>query len=211
MKRISILFLTLLAFVVVACGTEQSSPEASPTATPEPTATPTATPDPTAAATDDDDEDGTGSGAPNELAAILPSEVDGISIEYEYTTGPDLGDESEMDDEGREFLERIGGDVNRMSSAFGFGIDQAAGSFITILAFRIPGADEQAMLDEFRAALADDESDVEFSEATVGGKDVLAASSAEQGTSYLYADDDTLIVVGATTTELADAALAEIP
>lgn len=207
MNRISIVVIALLALVLVACGTEQSSPTdvASPTPTPTPEATAEPTAEPTADATDDF------SSEPNELAAILPTEVNGIAIEYEYASGPDFGDGEEMDDESREFLERVGGDIDRMTSAFGFGLDAEAGSFITIIAFRIPGADEEAMLEEFRASIADEESGFEFSEATVAGKQVVAASSAEQGTTYLYANNDTLFAIGGTTPELAEAALSQIP
>lgn len=211
MNRITILLVTLLALVVVACGgPEQATPTetatATPTPTPEPTEEPTATADPTSDATDD----GFGS-EPNELADVLPTEVEGIAIEYEYATGPDFEDGEEMDDDAREFLERVGGDIDQMTSAFGFGLDAEAGGFITIIAFRIPGADEQAMLEEFRASIADEESGFEFADETIDGKSVVAASSAEQGTTYLYADDDTLFAIGGTTPELAQAALSQIP
>lgn len=211
MKRISILLVALLALVTVACGSEQTTPTGSPDTTPAPTVEATESPAESPAETSEATDDGEGTSEPNELAEVVPTEVDGIEIEYEFATGADFEDGDEMDPEARDFLEQVGGDVDRMSSALGLGLDAEAGRFVTIIVFRIPGADEQALLDQFEATLTDDEAGLEFTTATVEGKEVLTATSAEQGTLYLYAQNDTLFAIGGTTPELGEAALSQIP
>jgi hypothetical protein len=211
LKRISILLVALLALVTVACGSEQTTPSETPETTPTPTVEATESPSATADSTDEATDDGEGTSEQNELADIVPTEVDGIAVEYEFATGADFEDGTEMDPEAREFLDQVGGDVDRMSSALGLGLDAEAGRFVTIIVFRIPGADEQALLDQFEATLADDEAGLEFAPASVDGKQVLTATSEEQGTLYLYADDDTLFAIGGSTPELGEAALSEIP
>jgi hypothetical protein len=215
------LLLALLAMAMAgalaACGGGPSpSPEQGATASPVTIATEsaTATEDASPRATDDDDDDdgSDDSGEPNELAEVLPQEVGGIALTYQFDDGDDLL-EGEGSPEADDLLDRVGADSDDVSSAFGFGADQENGAVISILAFRVPGADEDRLRDEFLRTIEEEaEAEQTATEGTVGGKDVVILEREDQvGTGYLYTRGDIVFVVGATSEDLAEEALSQLP
>lgn len=191
--------LVLLAIILAACPSGQG---ASPAATPSPTPVPAV-------------DDGEGAGASfaagaGDLDAVLPDEVGGISIEYESASGKEAFGSEGMTPEAIEFFERVGATPSDITMAFGFGVDQEGGDFISIWAFRVGGANEDQLLDAFRDTIEEEGQTV--TESNVAGKDVLVFEEDEIGsTSYLYGRGDVVFMVGATSQELAEEALSQLP
>ena len=199
----------LFAAVLAAC----TSTGASPTAEAEPTTEATATAEPEATATPEETagaeptlEEGAG-----DLASVLPDEVGGITIEYQSASGEQAFGSEGMTPEARAFLEAVGGDASNISSAFGFGFNQETGAGLSIVAFRISGADEGRLRDEFRAVMEQEGTEV-ITETSLGGKDVLAFGPAESEPSgFMYVKDDTVFIVGGSPPELMEEAISALP
>jgi hypothetical protein len=207
LNRIMIL-LALLALVVVGCAEQAASPSASESATSE--ATPSE--EPSEEPTEEESEapqESLGEGA-GDLDDVLPDEVGGVTIEYQHTSGEDvLGGEGSTP-EAVEFFERVGAETSDISSAFGIGFDAESGAAVTIIAFRVEGADEGQLRTEFLATLAEEESTV-TEEQTIGGKSVVAFGEAEASQGYVYVNDDVVFVVGGEPLTLAEEALGLLP
>ena len=200
MKRITLILLTLLAFFVAACSSDQAGSSADESAAAEQTNE--ATPEPAAETTP---EPGAG-----DLAGLLPTEIGGIPIEYESSSGQDVIGSEGVTPEAQEFFDRVGAEPSDLSSAFGIGIDQEAGGVITIGAIRVAGADEDTLRDEFRASI-EDQGDV-VTEGNVGGKDVLIIGEDEtEGSGYFYVKGDVVFIVGGSPASLAEEALSQLP
>jgi hypothetical protein len=204
-KRILIL-LALVAVVAAACSSG-SSPEASAS---ESEAVATATPEPSIDAGESlgslpSFDEGAG-----ELAAVLPTEVSGIPITYESSTGVEgLG---ETTPEERAFIERLNIDPSQVSFAFGTGGDfTSTDGYIVLTATRVPGVDTDTLRDEFIAVI-EGEGDATATEQNVGGKTVHAFGSEEEGgVGYLYVKGDIVFSVFTFPTELAEDVLATLP
>jgi hypothetical protein len=192
----------LIAFVIAAC-TAGASPGDEPTEEPTPTPTPATEPS----------EDGSGpSFAPGagDLDSILPDEVGGITLEYQFAEGPGVLGSEGITPEVQDFLDRVGADMDDVSSAIGIGIDEAGG-IVSIFAIRVGGADSDSLRDEFRQVMEEDADSV-FTEANVGGKDVLAFGTAgQEADGFMYVHDDVVFMVGASTPELSEEALSLLP
>lgn len=208
MKRISILLVLLLAFVVAACSSEQAA-SATPEATPE--ATEEATPEPTAEPTESEESDeptesdgvALPSGMPNmnadpELEGRLPDSVGGESLQV-FSFGGEwidaMGGQG-ADPSFQAFLDSLGAEASDITMAIAAPMSAGEGNFVSITAFRVRGASEDQLRDEFMAS-AEDAGDVTgFSEESIGGKDVLVAAdpTGELGGAsfYLYSKDDTI-------------------
>ena len=216
MKRISILLIALLAFVVAAC----SSGEASPSATSsEPAATEEATPEPTESESEEP------SGAPEsavaipsfdtdadpELAARFPDTVGGEPLEIQSFGGDLFAAGAGSDPTFDAFLDSVGADLDDVTVAFGG--SASAGAALSVGAFRIEGANEDDLEREFIAA-SEEAGDVsDLSQASVGGKDVWTAAdpSGETGTSVcLYTKDDTVYFLTGTEEQVSEI-LAALP
>lgn len=158
--------------------------------------------------------DGTGASfvpGAGSLDGILPDSVGGITLEYQYADGQAVLGSEGVTPEVQDFLNRVGGSIDGVSSAFGIGSDQAAGSFISIFAIRVAGADEGRLRDEFRQVMGEGSDNV-FTEANVGGKNVLAFGAAgAEPDGYLYVKGDVVFTVGASTPELNEAVLSQLP
>lgn len=196
---------TLIAFLIAAC---TGAPAVDETPSEEPTDTPTPATEPS--------EDGSAASfAPGggDLDSILPDEVGGIAIQYQFTEGQGvLGSEGVTPDV-QDSLDRMGADMDDVSLAFGYGIDQASGGYVSIFAIRVAGADGGTLREEFRRSMVEDSDNV-FTEATVGGKDVLAFASGtetEEADGYMYVHDDVVFMVGGSTPELSEEALSLLP
>jgi hypothetical protein len=190
----------LVAVLIAACS---SSP--SPTEEPTPTATPTVEPSEDAGI-QPSFEPGAGS-----LDSVLPDEVGGITIEYQFAEGQAILGSEGITPEVQDFLDRVGSNMDDVSSAIGVGVDQASGGFLSIFAIRVAGADSGALSDEMQQTMEQD-SDSVFTEANVGGKDVLAFGTAGQTPDgFMYVHADIVFLVGASTPELSEEALSLLP
>ena len=147
----------------------------------------------------------------SELDAILPHEVDGIAIEYNFDSGAAAMGSEAVPPESQAIFDRLGADVNDVSTAFGLAVDPADNTrIITIVAFRVAGADEGQLRQEFRASM-EQEGNV-FTEENVGGKNVLAyRPEGAQADSYLYVKSDIVFLAGAYPVELAVEVLSALP
>jgi len=208
-----ILLLTLVVLLLAACSSEGEGASATQTASADTGASDEpdseATPEPD---TGTDTEPTLQPGA-GDLAGILPTEIGGITIEYESSSGQDVMGSEGMTPEAQEFFDRVGADADDLSSAFGFGFDQEAGSGISIIAFRIAGADEGRLRDEFRRTLEEDDTQT-LSDENVAGKDVIALGGDEgtaEATGYVYVKNDIVFIIGGSPISLAEEALAELP
>jgi hypothetical protein len=199
--RVSAVALVLLLFVAACTSDAGPDADATPTAEPTPEATPESTPAP---------EPTLGEGA-GDLAAILPTEVGGLTIEYQHSSGAAVLGSDAVTPEARAFFDSVGAEPSDLSSAFGIAFDQEAGSVLTIIAFRVAGADEGQLRDEFLTVL-EAEPDQEVSEESLGGKDVLAFGAVPSDSqAYLYVQDDVIYIIGGQPLALAEEALAALP
>lgn len=196
MKRISILLIALLAFVVAACSSGESSPSSTPS---EPVATEEATPEPTESEEPSEAPESVvaipsfDTDADPELAARFPDTVGGEPLEIQSFGGDLFSSMGGSDPTFDAFLDSVGADLDDVTVAFGG--SASAGAALSVGAFRIVGANEDDLEREFIAASeeAGDVSDLE--QASVGGKDVWTATdpSGETGMSvFLYTKDDTV-------------------
>jgi hypothetical protein len=210
-KRASTLPLVfaLMLLVAAACSSG-SSPAASVSEAPESEAVATATP---AASIDAGEstialpsfEEGAG-----ELADVLPTEVGGIAITYESSTGAEgMGD---MTPEEQAFIDRIGVDPSQVAFAFGSGGDfTGEDGYIIITATRVPGVDTNTLRDEFIAVL-EEEGESTAVEQTISGKTVHAFGSEEEGSlGYPYVTGDIVFSVFALPADLAEEVFAALP
>ncbi len=198
MKRISILLVSLLALVVVACSSDQG---ASPSAS-EAAGTAEATTAPSSAAAEPTDALPSGSamaipsfdlnGDP-ELAGRFPDTVGGQPLEVQSFRGDTFASFGGADPSFEAFLDSIGAEMEDVSVAFGGAM--AGESALTVGAFRVLGASEEELEREFIAA-SEEAGDVSgATRTTISGKDVWTASdpTGESGlTVFIYTKDDTL-------------------
>ena len=204
MKRIVIAAMAMLSILLAACAGNEGTESAEPTPEPTPEATATPSEEP---ATEVSPSLAEGAG---ELADVLPEEVGGISIQYQSSSGEAVLGSEGMTPETQEVFDRLGAEPSDLSSAFGFGVDATAGSVISIVAFRVSGADEGQLRDEFIATF--EQQGQTGTEQSLGGKDVLAFSAeGTTGSGFLYVHGDTVFIVAGEPVALAEEALAALP
>ncbi len=203
MSRLSsVSLLVLLAMVLAACGEAASSP--SPTATPQPTPTPVPTPtgtdgSPAASPGDDVNQD-------PDLEARLPDQIGDIPLQKFSVAGSEFLEQS--DDEFRDFLARLNADPEDISVAVAVSMSQEVQ--LGIFAFRVGGADEDRLVEEFQRSIEEDaESGVTWEERNLGGRDVQVATDpdAPEQRIYLWADGDTIFFVTSPDEALAEEAI----
>lgn len=204
MKRISILLVTLLALVVVACSSDEASPSPSePAATPEPTATPTAaptaTPEPPASVDPAGSDEASGDGTalldllPDELDGMTRTEVEGIDAMLEPLLAQSGVDASEAD---------------FAFASYGEGTDA-----VYVNGLRIPGMTE-VQLEMLAQMMSGSQTggQVESEPATIGGKDVLRMGGADvPAAAYLYFSDGAVFTVISESEDLAAQLLEQLP
>lgn len=201
----------LLMLMVMAACSSGSSPAASATTAPASEAAASDTPEPSedvAASFGALPSFGEGAG---DLADVLPTEVGGITLEYSHMSGDEVFSDEQMTPEAEAFLDEVGGDPSRISSAFGFAFDMSAGTGLSIVAFRIEGADEGTLKSAYITAL-EAQGDVPVGEeATVAGKTVTLIGFEEATNGYLYVHDDVLFLISGEPVSLAEEALQALP
>lgn len=216
MKRITFMLLTLVALLVAACSSNQtSSTGASPSASTASTAASTAAESQEASV----EPEASGSQAaanpsldlPDsapELAALLPDEIGGQPATQISMSGAEMMAEGTADPSMVAFLEGLDAQPEDISVAFSFGLDPASGSSAGIIALRVEGANSDQLETEFRASMESEGDVVDWQSASVGGKDVLTAEDPnnEDGTMYLYTVGDIVFLVTSTD----DASAAEL-
>lgn len=186
MKRIPLLALVLLALVVAACSSEESTPPAR-SSTPEPTAAVTPDPAGSSAALPSFDLDGD-----PELAGRFPDTVGGQPLQLQSLDGDGfaaLGSDPTFDD----FLDALDAEPTDVSVAFGGVL--LGEETLTVGAFRVRGASADELEREFIAA-SEEAGDVsELSQDSIGGKDVWTSVDPSGETDvriFIYTSGDTL-------------------
>lgn len=204
MKRLSFLLIVLLLGVAAGCASPAASPsEAAATATPEPTPEPTEPPSSEGALPSF--EPGAG-----DLARVLPTEIGGLQITYQSSSGEDAIASGDLTPEEQAVFDRLGASPSDVTVAFGTGGDPASGdSFIIISAIQVEGADESALREEFLASMEDSGGVGE--ETTVGGKQVIPLGASGEESGYVYVKGDIAFSVFAIPTDLAAEALSQLP
>jgi len=190
---------SLVAILIAACS---GTPATEDTPTEEPTATPTPASEPS--------EDGSGPSfepGAGDLDSLLPDEVGGIALEYQFADGQGVLGSEGITPEVQDFLDRVGANMDEVSSAIGIGFDEPSSGFVSIFAIRVAGADEGSLRDEFRQLMEEDADSV-ATETSLGGKDVMAFGTAGQDPDgYMYVHDDVVFMVAGSTPELTEEAL----
>jgi len=186
LKRIPLLALVLLALVVAACSSEESTPPAR-SSTPEPTAAVTPDPAGSSAALPSFDLDGD-----PELAGRFPDTVGGQPLQLQSLDGDGfaaLGSDPTFDD----FLDALDAEPTDVSVAFGGVL--LGEETLTVGAFRVRGASADELEREFIAA-SEEAGDVsELSQDSIGGKDVWTSVDPSGETDvriFIYTSGDTL-------------------
>lgn len=204
MKRSTILLAAVLALVVTACGSGETSESAAPSE-PAPTVelTPEPTPQPTPEPPESDEPSSSAdAGGDTALPDLLPDEING-----ETRTDVDLANNP-------MFAAALAGqdvdisEVEYLVSTYGTGEGVLVAS-----AIRIPGMDQPQLEQVARlmsGVAAEGEGSAELT--TIGGKEVLAitATDAEQ-TGYMYFVDGAVIVVGGASQDLAEEFFSKLP
>jgi hypothetical protein len=216
------LLAVVLAGVVAACGGPQASPEAQETADASPVAqaTPEATPTPE----ETEEESPTEAALPSfalpdsapELAALLPDEIAGAQAFKLSMSGEEMlaaPEGGEIDPEFVAFLERLGAEPQDVSFAVSAGTGGDGSSTVGVFAFRVEGADSDQLEREFQAVMEAQGEAVEWSPASVAGKDVLTAPDpdTEGNTMYVYTAGDIIFMVTAPDEATAAELLTDLP
>ncbi|HSK93001.1 MAG TPA: hypothetical protein VLA76_02955 [Candidatus Angelobacter sp.] len=205
MKRTPILLSALLALVLAACGSDQTDATPSPTEAPTPTVAPTPTesptPDPTASP-DSTDDGGSGSGPIGELDEVLPDEIRGLS--RQSMPG--------MEDMLRGMLSQQAPGMEDADFAWAMYGDQGE---LVVTAFSAPGAG-RAQLEMLAQIISGSQvegaEDLDSEAVTIGGKDVLRVSVADQTQRvFLYITDDAFFTIVTETEDLAAELLSQLP
>jgi hypothetical protein len=189
----------LLAIVLAACGTQQSSATLTPAPTPEPTsAAPEPTAEPTAAATEDD---GGGEVEIGSLDDVIPDELNGVA--GTAIPGMDALIASALQQRGLD-----AGDAEFAFVTYGTGSDA-----IVLTAFRMPGVEDTVMQQlALMMSGAGANSGLESEQVTIDGKTVLSFSGGQTpGTVYFYVADGVAFTVAGENEGLAEQLLTELP
>ena len=148
-------------------------------------------------------------GAPD-LEATLPTEAAGISLQPFPVTGPDFlaGEENEQF---VAFIESLGADINDVSVAIAFGGNSDGTQTATVLAYQVPGASAQELIDAFKASA---EGGLMWHADSIGGKSVEASEPDPPDFPIpvvLYATGDVLYFISSTDPSATQEILAFLP
>jgi hypothetical protein len=131
-------------------------------------------------------------GAVADLEALIPDTVGTMTMTKSSTRGDEFLTSSDADPAVAKFVCDLGVQPSDISIAIGFGFTTDGSSSLGMFVFRASGADTNRLISAFKTANdADRESPLEWSNATIGGKQVQTAVDGET-TFYLYAKGDVL-------------------
>lgn len=131
-------------------------------------------------------------GAVADLEALIPDTVGDLTMQKTSTKGDEFLTSSDSDPAVAKFVNDLGVKPSDISIAIGFGFSADASSSLGMFVFRASGADTNRLIAAFKEANdADRDAPLEWSNTTVGGKQVESALDGET-TYYLYAKGDVL-------------------
>ncbi len=150
-------------------------------------------------------------GAVADLEALIPNTVGDLTLKKESMQGSEYLLNADSDPAMVQFLQDAGVSPNDISMAYGFAFSADFSSSLFMFVVRAEGADSTALLSAFQAAMdSDAASPLEWSSATVGGKQVHQAG-ADPGTTYLYPTGDVVVWLTASDTASAEEVLSGLP
>jgi hypothetical protein len=148
-----------------------------------------------------------------DLEAKLPSTINGVTLtKYSFKGGDFLEAGASNSQDLLDLLTALGKTPNDLSVAFAG--DPAGNLDVQIGAFRVAGADSNALLAGFIASANKETPEEAVSQGNVGGKNVTQITDPTDpttGTVYVYANGDTLFYVESSDASLAGAALQALP
>lgn len=194
MKRSTILLAAVLALVVTACGSGETSESAAPSE-PAPTVDPTPQPEP------DEPSSSAGAGGETAVVDLLPDEINGQTRTHVDLANP-------------MFAAALAGrDVDISEVEYSVSTYGTGEGVLVASAIRIPGVDQPELAQLARlmsGVAAEGEGSAELT--TIGGKEVLAITAADaEQTGYMYFLDGAVIVVGGTSQDLAEEFFSKLP
>jgi len=197
-----------LIIVLVACGpaAETESGEASTEAS---TAASVAASEPQAS--DGGPQPSFSAGLVADLEALIPDTVGDLTMDKTSFRGNEYLDDPGSDPATVAFLQQVGVSPSDISMAIGFGFSSDGSSFAAMFVIRAEGADSSALVSAFQEAMNQGgASPLEWSSATVGGKQVQVAAAAS-GSTYLYANGDIVFWINASDVAIAEEILSGLP
>jgi hypothetical protein len=148
-----------------------------------------------------------------DLENRLPSEINGVALtKYSFKGTTFLGSGASNSQDLIDLLSSLGKTPNDMSVAFA--ADQTGKLDVQIGAFKVAGADSNALLAAFVAATKSTTPGVQVTQANVGGKNVSQITDPTDTTTgaiYVYASGDVLFYVQSPDPALAGAAIQALP
>jgi hypothetical protein len=148
-----------------------------------------------------------------DLEARLPSQVNGVTmVKYSFKGASFLESGADNQQDLKDFLSSLGKSPDDLSVAFAG--DPNAQLDLQLGAFRVAGADSNALLSAFIAATQKQSPQDTVTQGNVGGKNVtqiVDPNDTESGTIYIYASGDTLFYVSSPDPALAAAGLTALP
>ena len=218
-----------LAFTVLAAGAlaltactsaapATPSPEPPPIITPAPItpAPSTATPATQPPATSDPRESPTPAAIPTlpsadpELEALLPDVVGGYAL-----TKLSLRGDQFMPTAGAEFAEfvgELGVAPQQITASTATGGSIESGETVTAFGLRLPGTSADQLLGTYAEAAQEGDPTIEIEEVEVGGKSVYEMTGGQLPSAvYFHAIEEIFFVVSASTAELSEDALSQLP
>lgn len=188
MNRFRTIALTAIAgLVLVACGSAASGSQSPGGGASQPASQPASQ---VAQASQGGPEASFSQGVVSDLEAMIPDKVGDITITKTSMRGNEYLVAADSDPATIKFIQDLGVSPSDISMALGSGYDQTAGSFTAMFVLRAAGADPGRLLSAFESAMnADTSSPVQWTDATVGGKQVKLVA-ADSGNTYVYAKGD---------------------
>lgn len=200
-----------LAVLIAACSDGTPTAEPNQQATPEPTVAATSSQTEASPQGSDVAFPSFGLSGDPELQDRLPTEVGGQPLQTFSMRGDMFLTGGNADPAFQQFLDEIGAEMSDVSVAFG---STASGgdTMVTILAFRVLGAEEDALTREAIGAFEEEGGATGFETRTIGGREVRVATdtSGQVGAVYVWADGDTLFWITTTDEALAEEAIGKI-
>jgi hypothetical protein len=150
--------------------------------------------------------------SPDDLADLIPGEAGGITLFKFSMTGDEfLG--GAPDPAFAALLEGFGADAENISVASGLGGNSDGDENATVFAFRVAGADADAMITTFQAASNANGSPLDWHSETIAGKSVQVSSTSDdfQDPIVLYGTGDILFFVNTTDDSITEDILRNLP